>query len=260
MESQARRRHDVRRHGEAVLRNVQPQRLANRRVRRRPRGERGRRVPRASSIATSRASIRAPSGSTAFPTAARLRKVQCDEPRTLVAELPGDAFVVCMTMGHATDRPILRRSSARAATFPFLGRDRQQGKAGGACQGTDGSRHPERDRWRIPLPDRPRHRHQSAGRDRDQRRGAADSGARPLAKRRENVILSVAKDLWGRVAHSSLRQNDVNRRSLTQSPALRSSNDTRAVGSGWRSRTHRQRTSACWHRIPASGRAGTSIS
>ena len=46
MEPQARRRHDLRRHREAVLRDVQPQRLADRRLRRRPRGQRGRRVPR----------------------------------------------------------------------------------------------------------------------------------------------------------------------------------------------------------------------
>jgi xanthine dehydrogenase accessory factor len=51
----------------------------------------------------------------------RLRKIRCDEPRTLVAELPSDAFVVCMTMGHATDRPILEEIFQRGRTFPFLG-------------------------------------------------------------------------------------------------------------------------------------------
>jgi xanthine dehydrogenase accessory factor len=51
----------------------------------------------------------------------RLRKIRCDEPRTLVAELPSDSFVVCMTMGHATDRPILEEIFRRGRTFPFLG-------------------------------------------------------------------------------------------------------------------------------------------
>jgi xanthine dehydrogenase accessory factor len=56
-----------------------------------------------------------------IPARPRLRKIHCDEPRTLVAELPADAFVVCMTMGHATDRPILEEIFGQGRTFPFLG-------------------------------------------------------------------------------------------------------------------------------------------
>jgi xanthine dehydrogenase accessory factor len=56
-----------------------------------------------------------------IPSRNRLRKVQCAEPRTLVAELPGDAFVICMTMGHATDRPILEEIFRQKRQFPFLG-------------------------------------------------------------------------------------------------------------------------------------------
>jgi xanthine dehydrogenase accessory factor len=52
---------------------------------------------------------------------ARLRKIRCDEPSTLVAELPSDAFVVCMTMGHDTDRPILEEIFRLGREFPFLG-------------------------------------------------------------------------------------------------------------------------------------------
>jgi xanthine dehydrogenase accessory factor len=52
---------------------------------------------------------------------ARLRKIQCNEPHTLVAELPDDAFVICMTMGHATDRPILEEIFRQGRKFPFLG-------------------------------------------------------------------------------------------------------------------------------------------
>jgi xanthine dehydrogenase accessory factor len=56
-----------------------------------------------------------------IPSANRLRKVCCTEPRQLVAELPADAFVVCMTMGHATDRPILEEIFRQQRKFPFLG-------------------------------------------------------------------------------------------------------------------------------------------
>lgn len=56
-----------------------------------------------------------------IPARARLRKIQREEPRTLVAELPDDAFIICMTMGHATDRPILEEIFRQDRHFPFLG-------------------------------------------------------------------------------------------------------------------------------------------
>ena len=56
-----------------------------------------------------------------IPARAKLRKIESNEPRTLVAELPGDAFVICMTMGHATDRPILEEIFRQGRQFPFLG-------------------------------------------------------------------------------------------------------------------------------------------
>jgi xanthine dehydrogenase accessory factor len=56
-----------------------------------------------------------------IPENARLRKIRRDEPRSIVAELPADAFVVCMTMGHATDRPILEEIFRQGREFPFLG-------------------------------------------------------------------------------------------------------------------------------------------
>ncbi|HEY3394196.1 MAG TPA: xanthine dehydrogenase accessory protein XdhC [Lacipirellulaceae bacterium] len=51
----------------------------------------------------------------------RLRKIRCDQPCMMVAELPSDSFVICMTMGHATDRPILEEIFRQGRTFPFLG-------------------------------------------------------------------------------------------------------------------------------------------
>lgn len=56
-----------------------------------------------------------------IPAASRLRKILADEPRQLVAQLSDDSFVICMTMGHATDRPILEEIFRQGRQFPFLG-------------------------------------------------------------------------------------------------------------------------------------------
>jgi xanthine dehydrogenase accessory factor len=56
-----------------------------------------------------------------IPDRPRLRKIRAEEPRTIVADLPNEAFVVCMTMGHATDRPVLEEIFQKERTFPFLG-------------------------------------------------------------------------------------------------------------------------------------------
>jgi xanthine dehydrogenase accessory factor len=56
-----------------------------------------------------------------IPDRPRLRKICAAEPRALVADLPADAFVVCMTMGHDTDRPVLEEIFRQGCEFPFLG-------------------------------------------------------------------------------------------------------------------------------------------
>jgi xanthine dehydrogenase accessory factor len=56
-----------------------------------------------------------------IPPRGKLHKVCHDDPRTLVSELPADSFVVCMTMGHASDRPILEAILRQERRFPFLG-------------------------------------------------------------------------------------------------------------------------------------------
>jgi xanthine dehydrogenase accessory factor len=56
-----------------------------------------------------------------IPAQGRLRKVCSAEAASLVEQLPTDAFVVCMTMGHATDRPILEAIFRAERKFPFLG-------------------------------------------------------------------------------------------------------------------------------------------
>ena len=55
-----------------------------------------------------------------LPSSPRLRRIQSQDMPSLVASLPGGAFVVLMTMGHTTDKPILLEI-LRTRTFPYLG-------------------------------------------------------------------------------------------------------------------------------------------
>src|SRR6478752_2723883 len=56
-----------------------------------------------------------------LPNSELLHKVCSPEPQQLVAQIPDDAFVICMTMGHSTDRPILEEIFRQRRAFPFLG-------------------------------------------------------------------------------------------------------------------------------------------
>jgi len=55
-----------------------------------------------------------------FPPAPNLRVIAQDNPAELIPTLPAHAFVLCMTKGHTTDRPILQRLLAER-NFPFVG-------------------------------------------------------------------------------------------------------------------------------------------
>lgn len=55
-----------------------------------------------------------------LPKASNLNAVQCDHPADLVPSLPDASFLVVMTMGHTTDRPILKRALSEK-DFPFIG-------------------------------------------------------------------------------------------------------------------------------------------
>jgi len=55
-----------------------------------------------------------------LPKASNLSVVQSERPADLVTTLPDGAFLVVMTMGHTTDRPILRRALSERS-FPFIG-------------------------------------------------------------------------------------------------------------------------------------------
>jgi len=56
-----------------------------------------------------------------LPEHPRLTKVLSDDTAAQVAALPADAFVLCMTMGHRTDRPILEEIFRQRREFPYLG-------------------------------------------------------------------------------------------------------------------------------------------
>lgn len=55
-----------------------------------------------------------------LPRARHLRTAHLADLAAAVDTLPADAFVLCMTQGHRTDRPILHRALATRA-FPFIG-------------------------------------------------------------------------------------------------------------------------------------------
>lgn len=55
-----------------------------------------------------------------LPRARNLRILCSDPPADLVPTLPDNAFVLCMTKGHSTDRPVLQRALAER-NFPYLG-------------------------------------------------------------------------------------------------------------------------------------------
>jgi xanthine dehydrogenase accessory factor len=56
-----------------------------------------------------------------LPSSPRLTIACSENPPAEVASLPADAFVLCMTMGHRTDRPILEEIFRQGRRFPYLG-------------------------------------------------------------------------------------------------------------------------------------------
>jgi xanthine dehydrogenase accessory factor len=55
-----------------------------------------------------------------LPRARNLRVVQLENPADLVPTLPDNTFVLCMTKGHNSDRPVLRRALVER-NFPYIG-------------------------------------------------------------------------------------------------------------------------------------------
>src|SRR5258708_37685038 len=54
-----------------------------------------------------------------LPPSPKLTKIRTDDMPSIVATLRNDAYVVLMTMGHTTDKPILIEI-LRTRTFPFI--------------------------------------------------------------------------------------------------------------------------------------------
>ena len=55
-----------------------------------------------------------------LPRAANARYLQHDNSAELVATMPANAFMLCLTKGHASDRPVLQWALAER-NFPFVG-------------------------------------------------------------------------------------------------------------------------------------------
>lgn len=55
-----------------------------------------------------------------LPKGRNIRALRHDQPAELLPELPDAAFLLCMTKGHTTDRPILERA-LKERSFPFIG-------------------------------------------------------------------------------------------------------------------------------------------
>jgi xanthine dehydrogenase accessory factor len=56
-----------------------------------------------------------------LPEHPRLTKVAAERPELHAATLPAESFILCMTMGHRTDRPILEAVFQRECAFPYIG-------------------------------------------------------------------------------------------------------------------------------------------
>lgn len=55
-----------------------------------------------------------------LPRARNIRYVHQEQPADLVAEMPDHAFLLCLTKGHASDRPVLQRALTER-NFPYIG-------------------------------------------------------------------------------------------------------------------------------------------
>ena len=55
-----------------------------------------------------------------LPRGRNVRYIEADEPADLVPTIPDQAFLLCLTKGHAFDRPVLQRALGER-NFPFVG-------------------------------------------------------------------------------------------------------------------------------------------
>jgi xanthine dehydrogenase accessory factor len=55
-----------------------------------------------------------------LPRAGNIRYLQAEQPADLVPKMPNNAFLLCLTKGHSSDRPVLQRALAEK-NFPYIG-------------------------------------------------------------------------------------------------------------------------------------------
>jgi xanthine dehydrogenase accessory factor len=55
-----------------------------------------------------------------LPRARNIRYLYSDQPADLVPQIPDNAFLLCLTKGHASDRPVLQRALAEKK-LPYIG-------------------------------------------------------------------------------------------------------------------------------------------
>lgn len=55
-----------------------------------------------------------------LPRARNIRYLHKDQPADVVTEMPDNAFLLCLTKGHSSDRPVLQRALAERK-FPYIG-------------------------------------------------------------------------------------------------------------------------------------------
>ncbi|HYC71987.1 MAG TPA: xanthine dehydrogenase accessory protein XdhC [Opitutaceae bacterium] len=55
-----------------------------------------------------------------LPRARNCRYIEAEDPASLVPRMPDPAFLLCLTQGHASDRPVLQRALLER-NFPFVG-------------------------------------------------------------------------------------------------------------------------------------------
>jgi len=55
-----------------------------------------------------------------LPRARNIRYIHADQPADLVPQIPDHAFLLCLTKGHSSDRPVLQRALMEKS-FPYVG-------------------------------------------------------------------------------------------------------------------------------------------
>lgn len=55
-----------------------------------------------------------------LPRARNIRYLHVDQPADLVPQIPDNAFLLCLTKGHSSDRPVLQRALTER-NFPYIG-------------------------------------------------------------------------------------------------------------------------------------------